>query len=160
MGIIFSNLWNKLFSKTQVKIIIVGLDNAGKTTILYKLLMNQVVTTTPTIGSNVEEVEYKNLKFLMWAVIMVIDSTDVGRLHLAEQELHQMMESDQLQNASLLVFANKQDAKGALGAAKISEALGLSKLKDRQWHIQACSALTGEGLYEGLDWIVLQLTDS
>ncbi|KAG1044072.1 hypothetical protein G6F46_011183 [Rhizopus delemar] len=180
MGVIFSNLWSRLFSKTPVKLIIVGLDNAGKTTILYKLLMNQVVTTTPTIGSNVEEVEYKNLKFLMWdiggqeslrstwktyyvdteAVIMVIDSTDLNRLHLAEQELHQMMESDQLQNSSLLIFANKQDVKGALGAAKISEALGLSKLKDRQWHIQACSALTGEGLYEGLDWVVHQLSSS
>lgn len=119
---------------------------------------------------------------------MVIDSTDINRLNLAQQELHQMMESEvtlhmfwrktsqtffskkktiqQLQNASLLVFANKQDVKGSLGAAKISEALGLSKLKDRQWHIQvrsffflkggknfilncfskqACSALTGEG---------------
>jgi ADP-ribosylation factor-like protein 5B len=88
---------------------------------------------------------------------MVIDSTDINRLNLAQQELHQMMESDvrygvsfliswflnvsffffqQLQNASLLVFANKQDVKGSLGAAKISDALGLSKLKDRQWHIQ------------------------
>ncbi|KAG0178050.1 ADP-ribosylation factor-like protein 5A [Apophysomyces sp. BC1021] len=67
MGIVFSGLWNRLFSKAEVKIIIVGLDNAGKTTILYKLLMNQVVTTTPTIGSNVEEVEYKNIRFIMWA---------------------------------------------------------------------------------------------
>ncbi|KAI8099677.1 ADP-ribosylation factor family-domain-containing protein [Halteromyces radiatus] len=180
MGIIFSGLWNKLFSKAEVKIIIVGLDNAGKTTILYKLLMDQVVTTTPTIGSNVEEIQYKNIKFMMWdiggqeslrtswktyfvdtkAVIMVIDSTDTNRLHIAKQELHQMMESDQLQNASLLVFANKQDVKGALSAAKISEVLGLSSLKDKQWHIQACSALSGDGLFEGLDWVVLQISGS
>ncbi|KAI8874681.1 ARF/SAR superfamily, partial [Backusella circina FSU 941] len=66
----------------------------------------------------------------------------------------------QLQNSSLLVFANKQDVKGALTAAKISEALGLTGLKDKQWHIQACSALTGEGLYEGLDWVVLQISGS
>ncbi|KAI9033952.1 P-loop containing nucleoside triphosphate hydrolase protein [Phycomyces nitens] len=159
MGIVFSGLWNRLFSKTEVKIIIVGLDNAGKTTILYKLLMNQVVTTTPTIGSNVEEVEYKNIKFLMWAVIMVIDSTDSNRLPVAKHELHQMMESEQLQNASLLVFANKQDVKGALSAAQISESLGLTHLKDRQWHIQACSALSGDGLFEGLDWVVLQIAN-
>ncbi|KAL0092378.1 ADP-ribosylation factor family-domain-containing protein [Phycomyces blakesleeanus] len=179
MGIVFSGLWNRLFSKTEVKIIIVGLDNAGKTTILYKLLMNQVVTTTPTIGSNVEEVEYKNIKFLMWdiggqeslraswktyyintkAVIMVIDSTDANRLPVAKHELHQMMESEQLQNASLLVFANKQDVKGALSASQISEALGLTHLKDRQWHIQACSALSGDGLFEGLDWVVLQIAN-
>ncbi|KAI7865496.1 P-loop containing nucleoside triphosphate hydrolase protein [Spinellus fusiger] len=158
MGLVFSGLWNRLFSKTLVKIIIVGLDNAGKTTILYKLLMNQVVTTTPTIGSNVEEVEYKNIRFLMWAVIMVIDSTDTNRLSIAKRELHQMMESEQLQDASLLVFSNKQDVKGAMSAAHVSEALGLTQLKDRQWHIQACSALSGDGLYEGLDWVVLQLS--
>ncbi|KAI8329991.1 P-loop containing nucleoside triphosphate hydrolase protein [Chlamydoabsidia padenii] len=160
MGILFSGLWNKLFSKAEVKIIIVGLDNAGKTTILYKLLMDQVVTTTPTIGSNVEEIQYKNIKFMMWAVIMVIDSTDANRLHIAKQELHQMMESDQLQNASLLVFANKQDVKGSMSATKISEVLNLTSLKDKQWHIQACSALSGDGLFEGLDWVVLQLSGS
>ncbi|KAI7883909.1 ARF/SAR superfamily [Lichtheimia hyalospora FSU 10163] len=180
MGIVFSNLWNRLFSKTPIKIIIVGLDNAGKTTILYRLLMNQIVVTTPTIGSNVEQIEYKNIKFLMWdiagqetlrsswktyyvdtkAVIMVIDSTDAARLNVAKEELHHMMESDQLQNASLLVFANKQDVKSSLSAAKISEALSLSSLKDRQWHIQACSALSGDGLHEGLDWLVLQISGS
>ncbi|KAI9277167.1 P-loop containing nucleoside triphosphate hydrolase protein [Phascolomyces articulosus] len=160
MGIVFSNLWNRLFSKAQVKIIIVGLDNAGKTTILYKLLLNQVVTTTPTIGSNVETVEYKNIRFLMWAVIMVIDSTDSVRLNLAKEELHRMMESEQLRDACLLVFANKQDVKGALTASQISDALSLTSLKDRQWHIQACSALTGEGLHEGLDWLVAQIAGS
>ncbi|KAI7853771.1 ADP-ribosylation factor family-domain-containing protein [Circinella umbellata] len=180
MGIVFSNLWSRLFSKAQVKIIIVGLDNAGKTTILYKLLLNQVVTTTPTIGSNVETVEYKNIRFLMWdiagqdtmrptwktyytdtkAVIMVIDSTDAVRLNLAKEELHRMMESEQLGDACLLVFANKQDVKGAMTASQISDALSLTSLKDRQWHIQACSALTGEGLHEGLDWVVVQIAGS
>ncbi|KAI8393493.1 ADP-ribosylation factor family-domain-containing protein [Radiomyces spectabilis] len=180
MGLVFSSLWNRLFSKAEVKIIIVGLDNAGKTTILYKLLMNQVVTTTPTIGSNVEEVEYKNIKFMMWdiggqeslraswktyyvdtkAVILVIDSTDANRLHIAKQELHAMMENEQLREASLLVFANKQDVKGALTAAQVSDALALTSLKDRQWHIQACSALSGDGLFQGLDWVVLQISGS
>ncbi|KAI9485080.1 ADP-ribosylation factor-like protein 5A [Zychaea mexicana] len=180
MGIVFSNLWNKLFSKAQVKISIVGLDNAGKTTILYKLLLNQVVTTTPTIGSNVETIEYKNIRFLMWdiagqetmrptwktyyvdtkAVILVIDSTDNARLNVAKEEMHRMMESEQLKDACLLVFANKQDVKGAMTASQISEALSLTSLKDRQWHIQACSALTGEGLHDGLDWLVLRITGS
>ncbi|KAF7722852.1 ADP-ribosylation factor-like protein 5A [Apophysomyces ossiformis] len=169
MGIVFSSLWSKLFSKAEVKIVIVGLDNAGKTTILYKLLMNQVVTTTPTIGSNVEEdvggqeslrASWKTYYVNTKAVIMVIDSTDTNRLHIAKQELHQMMENEQLRDASLLVFANKQDVKDALSAAKISEILSLTSLKDRQWHIQACSALSGDGLFEGLDWVVLQIAGS
>ncbi|KAG0380874.1 hypothetical protein BGX24_003735 [Mortierella sp. AD032] len=178
MGIVLTKLWRKLISKEEVKIVIVGLDNAGKTTVLYKLLLNEVVVTTPTIGSNVEEITYKNIKFLMWdiggqeslraswktyyvntkAVIMVIDSSDKERLHISKTELHTMMESESLKNASLLVFANKQDVKGALSASKISEALALSSLQDRQWSIQACSALTGDGLFEGLDWIASQIT--
>ncbi|KAL1921521.1 uncharacterized protein VTP21DRAFT_11237 [Calcarisporiella thermophila] len=180
MGILFSRLWKKLFSKEEFKIVLVGLDNAGKTTVLYKLLLNEVVTTTPTIGSNVEEIVYKNIHFLMWdlggqenlrstwasyyvntkAVIMVIDSTDQERLHLARSEFHKMIDHESLKNAVMLVFANKQDVKGALTAAQISEALNLTSLKDREcpWHIQACCGLTGEGLYEGLDWIVSQIS--
>ncbi|KAG2222249.1 hypothetical protein INT45_010662 [Circinella minor] len=169
MGIVFSNLWTRLFSKAQVKIIIVGLDNAGKTTILYKLLLNQVVTTTPTIGSNVEtDIAGQDTMRPTWktyytdtkAVIMVIDSTDAIRLNLAKEELHRMMESEQLGDACLLVFANKQDVKGAMTASQISDALSLTSLKDKQWHIQACSALTGEGLHEGLDWVVVQIAGS
>ncbi|RUP52185.1 ADP-ribosylation factor-like protein 5A-like protein, partial [Jimgerdemannia flammicorona] len=119
-------------------------------------LLNEIVVTTPTIGSNVESILYKNINFLMWdiggqeslrtswatyyvntkAVIMVIDSTDKERLHIARTELHQMMETESLQNASLLIFANKQDMKDALTASQISEALNLTSLKDRQWHIQ------------------------
>ncbi|CAG8544634.1 8700_t:CDS:2 [Funneliformis caledonium] len=180
MGILLSKLWRKLTSKEEVKIVLVGLNNAGKTTVLYKLLLNEVVVTTPTIGSNVEEIIYKNIHFLMWdlggqdslratwktyyiktkAVIMVIDSTDKDRLHLSRTELHTMMEDENLKSAVLLVFANKQDMKGALTAAQISEALNLTSLRDRQWHIQACCALTGEGLFEGLDWIVSQIGNS
>ncbi|TPX68185.1 hypothetical protein SpCBS45565_g03261 [Spizellomyces sp. 'palustris'] len=142
--------------------------------IYSKRVMGEVIATAPTIGSNVEEFTYRNIKCLVWdiggqdslraswstyytnarAVIMVIDSTDRARLHLSKEELHRMMEHDQLRNASLLVFANKQDVRGALKAAAISDALGLSHLKDRQWHIQACCALTGEGLWEGMDWLI------
>lgn len=51
---------------SEHKIVILGLDNAGKTTILYQFLMDEVVQTSPTIGSNVEEVTYKNIHFIMW----------------------------------------------------------------------------------------------
>ncbi|KAI3647552.1 hypothetical protein MP228_007773 [Amoeboaphelidium protococcarum] len=177
MGILLSRLSRLLWRNEEYKIVLVGLDNAGKTTILYKLFMNQVVATTPTIGSNVEEFVYKNIKFIMWdlggqeglratwstyyintkAVIMVIDSTDKDRIDVCKQELHRMMENETLKHSALLVFANKQDMKGALSASQISNSLQLTSLKDRQWHIQACCAVTGEGLTEGLDWIVSKL---
>merc|ERR1711934_886106 len=66
MGLTFSKMFGKLFGKKDVRILMVGLDAAGKTTILYKLKLGEIVTTTPTIGFNVETVEYKNISFTVW----------------------------------------------------------------------------------------------
>jgi ADP-ribosylation factor-like protein 1 len=84
----------------------------------------------------------------------VVDSCDVERLGIAKQELMAMLEEEELKDAILLVFANKQDSKGALNARSVSEALGLSDIKNRQWSIQETSALKGAGLFEGFDWLV------
>lgn len=66
MGNLLANFWTRLnrFSKSdhEFKIIIIGMNNAGKTTILYKLALDEVVVTEATIGSNVEEVKHKNIK--------------------------------------------------------------------------------------------------
>lgn len=176
MGLLFSKLWG-LFTNEEHKVIIVGLDNAGKTTILYQFLMNEVVHTSPTIGSNVEEVIWKNIHFIMWDiggqeslrsawntyyantefVILVIDSTDRERLSLTKDELYRMLATEDLKKAAVLVFANKQDLKGAMTAAEISQQLNLTSIKDHGWHIQSCCALTGEGLYQGLEWITNHL---
>ncbi|KAK6621182.1 ADP-ribosylation factor-like protein 5B [Polyplax serrata] len=143
----------------------VGLDNAGKTTILYQFLMNEVVHTSPTIGSNVEEVVWRNIHFIMWDlggqqslraawstyytntefVIVVIDSTDKERLIMAKEELWRMLSHEDLAKAAVLIYANKQDLKGSLSAAEISKQLDLTSIKEHQWTIQGCCALTGEG---------------
>eukprot|EP00033_Pygsuia_biforma_P000855 GCRY01000993.1.p1 GENE.GCRY01000993.1~~GCRY01000993.1.p1 ORF type:complete len:180 (+),score=9.67 GCRY01000993.1:290-829(+) len=175
MGLVFSSLWRKLvFGKQESKIVIVGLHNAGKTTILYKYLLNEVVSTVPTIGSNVEEIVYNKVKFLMWdlggqdslrpswstyytdtqALILVIDSSEPETLPLAKKELEKILINDDLKDSALLIFANKQDVKGALSAEAISNQLNLHAIKGFDWHIQGCCALNGQGLYEGLDWIV------
>jgi ADP-ribosylation factor-like protein 1 len=88
------------------------------------------------------------------AVVFVIDSTDIDRLGTASEELAAMLSEEELRDAALLVFANKQDQPGAKGAGEISEALGLAKLKDRNWTIVACSAIDGSGVTEGMDWLV------
>ena len=66
MGLSFGKLFGKLFGKKDVRILMVGLDAAGKTTILYKLKLGEIVTTILTIGFNVETVEYKNISFTVW----------------------------------------------------------------------------------------------
>lgn len=88
------------------------------------------------------------------AVIFVIDSTDIDRLNTAAEELSAMLNEDELRDAGLLVFANKQDQPGAKGAGEISEALHLGELRDRNWSIVACSAIDGSGINEGMDWLV------
>ncbi|CAO2648038.1 Nn.00g089600.m01.CDS01 [Neocucurbitaria sp. VM-36] len=173
MGGYLSSFRSLIWAKKEIRILILGLDNAGKTTLLYRLKIGEVVTTIPTIGFNVESVTYNNLNFNVWdlggqtsirpywrcyyantaAVIFVIDSTDIERLTTASEELRAMLNEEELRDAALLVFANKQDQPGAKGAGEISEALKLGELKDRNWSIVACSAVDGRGVKEGMDWL-------
>jgi len=173
MGLTFSKIFGRLFGKKDVRILMVGLDAAGKTTILYKLKLGEIVTTIPTIGFNVETVEYKNISFTVWdvggqdkirplwrhyyqntqGVIFVVDSNDRDRVGEARDELHRMLNEDELRESILLVFANKQDLPNAMNAAEITDKLGLHSLRQRNWYIQSTCATTGDGLYEGLDWM-------
>ena len=151
----------------------VGLDAAGKTTILYKLKLGESVTTIPTIGFNVETVEYKNIAFTMWdvggqdkirplwryyyqntqAVIFVVDSNDRERVEEVKEELFRLVQEDELRDAVVLVLANKQDLPNAMTATELRGKLGLDQLRGRNWYLQSACATTGDGLYEGLDWL-------
>merc|ERR1739838_1032657 len=180
MGLTISSLFGRLFAKKQMRILMVGLDAAGKTTILYKLKLGEIVTTIPTIGFNVETVEYKNISFTVWDVggqdkirplwrhyyqntqglIFVVDSSDRERIGEAREELMRMLSEDELRDAVLLIFANKQDLPNAMNAAEITDKLGLHSLRNRNWYIQATCATSGDGLYEGLDWLSNQLKNA
>ena len=147
-------------------------------TILYKLKLGEIVTTIPTIGFNVETVEYKNIRFTVWDVggqdkirplwrhyfvntqglIFVVDSNDRERMSEAKEELQKMLEEDELRDAVLLVFANKQDLPNALSVSQIQEQLGLHNLRNKTWYIQSTCAMQGTGLYEGLDWLSNELS--
>lgn len=153
-----------------------GLDAAGKTTILYKLKLGEVTTTIPTIGFNVEQVRFEGksiVEFTAWDVggrdkirslwrhyyqygncaVFVVDSNDTDRIEEAKDQLHQFISEDMVRDWPLLVFANKQDLPNAIGGVELAEKLGLLSLRNRQWYLQDCNALDGSGLTEGLDWI-------
>jgi len=165
---------SKLFKKgKEQRIVMLGLDNAGKTTILYKIKMGEVIQTTPTIGFNVETVTRKNITFSVWdvggqdqirglwrhyflntqAVIFVVDSNDGTRLKEARDELWKILESDELKDAVILVLANKQDLPNAQNGDEVAAALDLQKIKSHPWHVQATCATSSEGLEEGFDWL-------
>ncbi|KAL4732692.1 ADP-ribosylation factor, Arf Arf6 [Fusarium chlamydosporum] len=154
MGGQFSKMMGKIFGSKEMRLLMLGLDAAGKTTILYKLKLGQDVTTIPTVGFNVETVTYKNVKFNVWDVggqdkirplwrhyfsgtqglIFVIDSSDRNRMEEARQELHRIINDP-------------------MKPQEVTEALQLSKLKDKVWYVVPSCATTGEGLLEGLAWL-------
>ncbi|KAH8832853.1 ADP-ribosylation factor, Arf family Arf1 [Flagelloscypha sp. PMI_526] len=177
MGLIISKLFAPFASMKEMRILMLGLDAAGKTTILYKLKLGEQVTTIPTIGFNVESVEYKNISFTVWdvggqdrirplwrhyyqsvkAVIYVVDSNDRERISEAREEMMKLIGEQELQDAILLIFANKQDLPNALSAGELTDALGLKTITNKPWYIQATSATTGDGLFEGFEWLAKTL---
>lgn len=163
-----STYWTK-----PCRILLLGLDAAGKTTLLYKLKLGEAITTIPTIGFNVETFQYKNIEFTAWdiggqsklrplwkfylqntdAVIFVVDAADRFRIDEAAEELCRLFEYDELRDAKLLVYANKQDHPGCMTLHEIRDKLNLSNVTRNAHHLQATIAVSGEGVYEGLDWL-------
>lgn len=144
---------------------------------LYKLKLGEIVTTIPTIGFNVENVDYKNVNIVAWdvggrdkirplwrhyyqetqALIFVIDSNDRERISEAAEELGRTLKEDELRDIPVLVFANKQDLPNAMPVQEVIDKLGLDEVKERKWHIQSSCFTTGDGMYEGLDWLTTEL---
>ncbi|CAI5531549.1 unnamed protein product [Closterium sp. Naga37s-1] len=89
------------------------------------------------------------------AVIYVVDSTDVDRIGTSKEEFHAILDEEELKEAVVLVYANKQDLPGAMSEVQVSDALGLHKIKSRPWAIYKTSAVKGDGLFEGLDWLTI-----
>ena len=176
MGFIFSKFFS-LISKRDARILMIGLDAAGKTSILYQLKMAELVKTIPTIGFNVEMLDYKGLKLTIWdvggqdkirilwkhyyqntdGIIFVVDSNDKERLEKVRETLALCLIEEELKDAALLIFANKQDLNGAVSPNELTEILEMGKINNRRWLVQGSSATTGQGLKEGLDWLANSL---
>lgn len=163
-----------------MRILLVGLDYAGKTSVLYKLKLGKEVATLPTIGFNLERVVHRNFAFtvadhggqdklrLLWrtqiwrshGVIFVVDSHDRGRMAEAQSELLKILNEGSLHgDAPVLILANKKDLSKVDIDKEVIEVLELEKIAKHRWFVQPTCASTGEGLYEGLDWLSEALAD-
>lgn len=168
-----------LGSKPQAQILMLGLDNAGKSTLLYKLKHDANVTTVPTIGFNVEMMDAvksgRNIALTVWdvggqkgmrehwksfhhdaaAVVFVVDSSDLRRLEEARRELDNTLRSEQLRGRPLMLIANKQDVSGSLTVTELTDRFNMKKLcAGRGWFVQPCSASTGYGVEEAFKRVV------
>ncbi|XP_066979003.1 ADP-ribosylation factor 4-like [Macrobrachium rosenbergii] len=172
MGFVISRIFSLLQRPEPFRILMVGLDSVGKTTVLYKMKMDEVLTTIPTVGFNVESVEHQNVTYTVYdfgnqpwisqmiklyaegtsAVIFVVDSSDTERIAIAKEALDLMLEDKHLEDCPLLVLANKQDLPEAKSSQWITDALNLKGLK-RPWFVQGTSALDSTGLQEAFDWL-------
>lgn len=173
MGNFLSSLKGLLESlgKSEARILMLGLDAAGKTTILYKLKLNEAVSSIPTIGFNVETVSpVKNVSFTVWDVggqdkirplwkhyfhnteglVYVVDSADRERFNEAKDELFWILDSDEMRGVPVVVLANKQDLPNATSTADLANKLGLNQVRTHQWFIQGTCAVSGDGLLEAM----------
>ncbi|EUC67455.1 GTP-binding ADP-ribosylation factor-like protein Arl2, putative [Rhizoctonia solani AG-3 Rhs1AP] len=173
MGLLTIIRKNKM-KEREMRILFLGLDNAGKTTILKRLKGQDVMSTSPTLGFEISTITYGKYLLNIWDVggqrtlrpywrnyfeqtdvlVWVVDSGDRLRMDDCREELHALLQEQRLAGATLLVFANKQDITGSMSDAEIKEALDLPAIRSHHWKIQPCSAVTGENVQAGLEWAV------
>ncbi|KAF2072349.1 hypothetical protein CYY_006344 [Polysphondylium violaceum] len=164
---------SRLYGQEETRIL---MENSGKTTILYKLKLGEVVDTRPTVGFNIETVSYKDITFTIWdigsgenwqqyyqntlGIIFVVDSTwDLERFKNTAKQLESMLSHDQLRNSSapLLVLNNKIEKENAKQSSLVVDLMNLEAIcscNKKKWTIQSTSAITDDGLYQGLDWLM------
>eukprot|EP00826_Nyctotherus_ovalis_P028373 TRINITY_DN2241_c0_g1_i4.p8 TRINITY_DN2241_c0_g1~~TRINITY_DN2241_c0_g1_i4.p8 ORF type:complete len:175 (+),score=56.46 TRINITY_DN2241_c0_g1_i4:3420-3944(+) len=157
------------------KIIIVGLDNSGKTTLINCLKAKKTLDIVPTPGFGVEKFKKNKINFTvfdmsgqskyrtLWeqyyeeaeAVIFLVDSSDKFRVPIARNELDLLLSHKAIatRTVPILFYANKMDVPGSLTESEVSKEMSLELIKDRSWNIFASNALTGEGVQEGISWL-------
>eukprot|EP01122_Echinamoeba_exundans_P000585 TRINITY_DN10511_c0_g1_i1.p1 TRINITY_DN10511_c0_g1~~TRINITY_DN10511_c0_g1_i1.p1 ORF type:complete len:186 (-),score=35.29 TRINITY_DN10511_c0_g1_i1:254-811(-) len=163
----------------ELRILILGLDNAGKTTCVKKFNGEDVNSISPTLGFDIKTLEYNGMSLTFWdvggqkslrsfwrnyfeqteGIIWVVDSADRRRLEDCKLELDKLLQEEKLAGATLCIFANKQDLPGACTKEEISQILGFERIsQSRHCLIVSVSAVTGEGLADGIQWLVKDIS--
>ncbi|PIA99173.1 ADP-ribosylation factor-like protein 2 [Cercospora beticola] len=163
----------------EMRILMLGLDNAGKTTIVKKIMDEDVTEVSPTLGFIIKTIDYEGYKLNIWDVggqktlrtywknyfektdtlIWVVDATDRERLGDCRDELKGLLLQERLMGASLLIFKNKSDIEGSMTEDEVRQGLQLDNIRTHKWHILPCSAMTGFNLQTGLQWVVKDAKD-
>mmetsp|Transcript_23073 Transcript_23073/g.39646 ORF Transcript_23073/g.39646 Transcript_23073/m.39646 type:complete len:196 (+) Transcript_23073:29-616(+) len=180
----FTHLLKRLgLLNKDARILLLGLDNAGKTTLLYKLKTGSVTSFVPTERANVEEIQVGKVKFKafdlgghervrnMWrdfyldanAIIWMVDCADTERFDESRKELHQVMSAEHLKDKPVVVLANKADVRWAAKRDEVIEALGISQLIDvpshasdptsRRMQCFRCSLVDGTGYKDAFEYL-------
>ncbi len=157
---------------------IVGLDGAGKTTIVKRILRSEFTLTRPTFGVNIEIYKYRSLEFIVYdlggqnplreslwekfitsadGLVFVLDSADKGRFELASEEFNRALSFNK--TAPILFISNKIDLEDAASTDEILNIIDFGELVrlQRKYNFTRCSALTGAMLFESWDWLTLEL---
>uniref|UniRef100_A0A671RBA3 ADP-ribosylation factor-like protein 3 n=1 Tax=Sinocyclocheilus anshuiensis TaxID=1608454 RepID=A0A671RBA3_9TELE len=145
----------------EVRILLLGLDNAGKITILKQLASEDISHIMPTQGFNIKSVQSQGFKLNVWDIGGQRKIRPYWRNYFENTdllELAELLDEEKLNMVPLLIFANKQDMMMAATAAEITESLNLHTIRDRIWQIQSCSALTTEGVQDGMVWLCRNIT--
>jgi len=184
MGNWITNVWDRLFNeKKEMKIVIVGLDAAGKTTILNRMRFEEVMPTAPTIGVNTEDIQVKNVTIKVFdlagqekmrnvwkyyystidGIIFVIDASNEERVVEAKDELLKLLANEEAKELPCLIFANKQDLPTAIRKDSIIELLGISEYVTAKptpfVRVQESSAVQDQGLFEGFEWVTDRIVE-
>lgn len=184
MYTLLSGLWRYIFQKNEYNILIVGLDNAGKTTLLEQIKRKYssdyqgipFEKITSTVGLNIGKIELSGVKLLFWdlggeddlqslwdkyyeechGLIFVVDSVDAQRFDLSCKVISHVLQNPDLQSVPLLVLLNKQDSQSALAVENVKNAFKdiSTHIGRRDCSVQPVSALNGDGVENGIDWMV------
>lgn len=183
---LFYGLWKYVFAKDEFRVLILGVDRAGKTTLLEKLksiyLKGEGLPpdrVVPTVGLNIGRIEDAKAKLVFWdlggqvslrtiwekyyeeahAIMYVIDAATASSFEDSKSALEKVIRHEHLRGAPLLIVANKQDLPGAIDEEELAKFLH-KELDERPYTFQAVSAYDGRGIKSGIDWLVEQMEKS
>jgi len=178
MGNRASQGFEEMADTQNSRILVAGLDCAGKTTMLHQMKQHEVVPTVPTIGFNVETVQFRKMNFNVLDVgsrnskiqrlvrryfedaqglVFVVDSTDRARMQIVKEELAEILAKNSMRNTPVLVLANKQDLPESMPETEVAAKLALHHLQHARCAVKPVCAVDGSGLSEALDWLTAEM---